>query len=283
MLSRRAAVAAATRRLAAAGVADPPGDARRLCRWAAGLTGAGLAAGIDEMPAAQESVRFEAAIAARARRVPVAQITGLREFLGRRFRVTPDVLDPRPETETLVMAALERPAARVLDLGTGSGCILLSLLADWPDAEGTGTDASPAALAVARENAASLGLAGRARFVEADWCAGLSGAFDLVVSNPPYIAEAEIADLAPEPRLHEPRMALTPGGDGLGACRAIAAGLARLLAPGARVLIETGPGQTGAVAALLAAAGLEPEGVRCDLDGRGRVVTARVPAGNPGR
>ena len=275
MTTRGEAIAAAARRLAAAGVPEAAGDARRICRWAAGLTGAALAARLDGVPDAAEAARFEQAVAARARRVPLSQITGVREFRGRGFRVTADVLDPRPETETLVEAALEAPARRVLDLGTGSGCILLTLLAEWPAATGLGTDRSAAALAVARGNAAALGLAERARFAEADWFDGVAGRFDLIVANPPYLAESEIAGLAPEVRLHEPRAALTPGGDGLDACRRIAAGAGAHLAPGGRLLIEVGPGQAASVMRMVVAAGLEPGELRCDLDGRERVVTGR--------
>ena len=281
MTSRAEAIAAAARRLAAAGVPDAAGDARRLCRWAAGLSGAGLAAALGEAQGRDEAARLARAVAARARRVPLAQITGVRAFHGRAFRVSAAVLDPRPETETLVAAALEVPAAHLLDLGTGSGCVLLTLLAEWPGATGLGTDASAEALALARENAAALGLAARARFLEADWFERVPGRFDLIVSNPPYVPEAEIAALAPEVRLHEPRMALTPGGDGLDAYRAIAAGAGAHLAPGGRVILEIGPGQAGPVTRLLSAAGLELTGTRCDLDGRVRAVLARSATKKP--
>jgi release factor glutamine methyltransferase len=172
-------------------------------------------------------------VAQRAERRPVAQILGRRLFWGRDFAVTGDVLDPRPETETLVAAALAGPApARILDLGTGSGAILLTLLAEWPDAVGTGTDASAAALVVAARNAEELGCAERARLVRTDWADGVDGPFDLVVCNPPYIPEAEIEGLSPEVRCHEPRMALTAGESGLEAYRRIAPHLPRLLGAG---------------------------------------------------
>jgi release factor glutamine methyltransferase len=201
---------------------------------------------------------------------------GKRSFWKADFHVDDSVLDPRPETEVLIAAALDGPApGRVLDLGVGSGCILLTLLSEWPDARGVGVDASPAALAVAAGNAARLGVAGRADLRPGDWGRGVDGPFDLIAANPPYIAEDEMPGLSPEVRDWEPRMALTPGGDGLDAYRAIAADLPRLLAPGGRALLEVGPTQAGAVAALLTAAGLGAIRVHDDFDGRGRTVETR--------
>jgi release factor glutamine methyltransferase len=276
--ARAALIAAATARLRRAGVEAPERDARLLLRWASGLDGAAFSARLGDPAPVAEAQRFEQAVRARESRVPIAQITGFREFWGRSFRVTPDVLDPRPETETLIAHALRGPPAeRILDLGMGTGCMLLTLLAEWPLARGTGTDISPAALAVAAENARTLGVAKRAEFVLADWCAGLAGPFDLVISNPPYIAAAEIAGLAPEVRLHEPRQALTPladPGDGLEAYRQIAPGLRPLLAPGGRVLLEIGPDRAAAVAGILAGSGMTVASVLPDFDGRDRVVTA---------
>lgn len=273
------ALRAAIARLRAAGVEDAPGDARRLLAHALGVAPDRVTLVLPDALAPAAAAAFDAAVAARARRQPVAQITGRRAFFGHEFRVTPDTLDPRPETEILVAAALERPFASILDLGTGTGCILLSCLAAMPAASGTGTDRSEAALAVARANAADLGLAGRARLLNSDWFAGVTGRFDLIVSNPPYIAEAEIADLAPEVRDWEPRAALTPGSDGLDAYRAIAAGARARLVPGGRILLEIGPTQGPAVRDLLRAAGLDGVAIRRDLDGRDRVVEARRPAG----
>ena len=273
MSARRAeALRAAVSRLASAGVEDPVGDARRLLRAAAGLDAAALSARIGDAMPADEAARFEAALARRAAREPVAHILGLREFWGRSFRVTSDVLDPRPETETLIAAALEGgAAARILDLGVGSGCILLTLLAEWPAAGGTGVDASEAALAVARENAAALGVAARATLRPGDWLEDVSGPFDLIVSNPPYLASSEMADVAPELR-REPAAALDGGPDGLAAYRRIAAGAARALAPGGRLLLEIGPSQAEPVSALLREAGLGPVQLRRDLDERPRVL-----------
>jgi release factor glutamine methyltransferase len=267
----RAVHAAAVARLRAAGVADAAGDARRLMAFALGLPPERMTLWPEALTADQ-AARFEAAVAARAARQPVAQIAGERLFRGRSFRVTRDTLDPRPETEALVDQALAAPFGRVLDLGTGTGCILVTLLAERPGAAGMGVDLSPAALAVAAENAGRHGVV--ADFALSDWFAAVRGRFDLIVANPPYVAEDEMAGLAPEVRDWEPRLALTPGGDGLGAYRAIAAGLPAHLAPGGRVLVEIGPTQAAPVAALFAAAGLRAICVLPDLDGRDRVVAA---------
>ncbi|MBE3637136.1 peptide chain release factor N(5)-glutamine methyltransferase [Mangrovicoccus algicola] len=272
-----AAMRAAIARLAAAGVADPARDVRRLAAEALGLTPSRLVlAERDPWPEGAEA-RFRAMLDARAARQPVAQILGRRDFFGRRFRVTPDVLDPRPETEALILEALRQPAARILDIGTGSGCILLTLLAEWPDATGVATDASAAALDVARGNAASLGLAGRAAFRLGDWTAGAEGPFDLIVSNPPYIAEAELAALAPDVTRWEPAMALSPGIDGLAAYRAILPQAFARLSGGGRLLLEIGAAQGPDVADLCAGAGFSAIRILPDLDGRDRVVAAIRP------
>lgn len=266
------------RALIAAGIDGAAGDARRLMAHALGVAPERLTMALgDEIGAAQQAA-FDAALAARVAHQPVAQITGRRRFWTHEFRVTRDTLDPRPETELLVAAALEEPFARVIDLGTGTGCILLSLLADMPFATGTGTDISGAALAVAAENAAALGLSSRVRLIASDWFAQVGGVFDLIVSNPPYIAEAEMAGLAPEVRDWEPRAALTPGGDGLDAYRSLARGAGAQLLPGGRVVFEIGPTQGAAVSELLAAQGFERIEIRRDLDGRDRVVIGRKPA-----
>jgi release factor glutamine methyltransferase len=273
------ALADAVRRLAAAGIDGAARDARRLLAHALGVAPDRVTIVAPEELPPEAAARFAAAVAARAARQPVAQITGRRDFFGRSFRVTRDTLDPRPETELLVAAALERPFVKMLDLGTGTGCILLSCLAGMPFATGTGTDISAAALDVARENAGRLGLDARARFLVSDWFAGVTGRYDLIVSNPPYLAEAEMAALAPEVRDWEPRGALTPGGDGLDAYRAIAAGAGARLMAGGRLIVEIGPTQAAAVAALLVAQGFAAPEVRPDLDGRDRVVIA-VKAGD---
>lgn len=211
---------------------------------------------------------------------PVSRIIGRRMFWGRDFKVTPQVLDPRPETETLVEAALQGNApARLLDLGTGSGILAVTLLAEWPGATGLATDISAGALAVAGANAEAHGVADRLTLAEADWWDGVDAArFDLVVSNPPYIAADEMAGLAPEVRNHDPQLALTPGGDGLAAYRAILGGLNGRLTPRGRVMVEIGPTQGKAVAGFFVAAGLEGVTILHDLDGRERVVTGIAPA-----
>ena len=271
------ALRAAQARLDGAGVPDAARDARVLLAHATGLAPDRLLFSLaDPMPPAAAAL-YDAAIAARARRQPVSQITGQRLFWGRRFRVTPDVLDPRPETEVLVAAALEQPFRQVLDLGTGTGAILLSLLADCPQARGLGADLSRAALDVARGNAAALGLAARADFVLSDWFAAIADRFDLIVSIPPFIAAVEMPGLSPEVRDWEPHLALTPGGDGLAPYRIIAAGAGAHLVPGGRLLVEIGPTQGAAVAGLFAAAGLTGVTIRPDLDGRDRVVLAHAP------
>lgn len=273
-MTGQAALRAAILRLAGAGIDEPARDARRLLAHALHLEPDRLTLHLQDLLDPEAAARFEAALAAREARQPVSQITGTRLFWGRSFRVTRDVLDPRPETETLIETALEAPFATVLDLGTGSGAILLTLLAERPAARGLGTDLSPEALAVAESNAQALGLAGRAQFQTADWFAGIEGQFDLIVSNPPYIAEAEMAGLSPEVRDWEPHLALTPGGDGLDAYRAIAAAAPAHLSPGGRLLVEIGPTQGPAVSALFAAEGLSGLRVEADLDGRDRVVLA---------
>ena len=257
-----------------AGIEDGSRDARVLLAHALGIGPDRLTLRLpDEMTVPQEEI-YDAALKARIARQPVAQITGRRLFWGSSFRVTRDTLDPRPETETLVAEALTQPFLKLLDLGTGTGCILLSCLKGMPLARGVGTDISDAALQVAIGNTRDLGLEARARFRKSDWFTEVTGAFDLIVSNPPYIAAAEMPDLAPEVRDWEPHLALTPGGDGLDAYRAIARGAGSRLMPGGRLLVEIGPTQGLAVAALFTASGLTGVRVLPDLDGRDRVVAA---------
>ncbi|KKL17325.1 hypothetical protein LCGC14_2486680, partial [marine sediment metagenome] len=186
----------------------------------------------------------------------------------------PDVLDPRPETECLVLAALDLPGGRMLDLGTGTGAIVLAMLSQRGAATAVATDISEAALDVARGNAAALGLVARCDFVRSDWFSDVTGQFDLILSNPPYIAADEMPALAPEVRGRDPELALTPGGDGLAAYRAIASGASAHLAPGGHLLVEIGPTQAQAVSNLFRAAGLVAITVLPDLDGRDRIVQA---------
>ena len=260
------ALGPAVARLEAAGVEGAARDARVLLAHALGVGADRLTLHLsDEMTEPQACV-YEEALAAREARQPVAQITGRRLFWGLPFRVTRDTLDPRPETETLVAEALAQPFLKVLDLGTGTGCILLSCLKGMPIAQGVGVDNSEAALEVAQGNSSDLGLEQRARFLRSDWFSGVAGAFDLIVSNPPYIAADEMAG-----------QALSPGGDGLDAYRAIARGAGGRLMPGGRLLLEIGPTQAVSVSALLSGAGLAEVRVLQDLDGRDRVVAATKP------
>lgn len=272
-----ALLAVGASRLREGGIDNAMGDARALLAHAAGLAPDRLTLHLNEPADEVVQQRFEDLLARRLRREPVSHLVGGRLFWGRRFAVTPDVLDPRPETEVLVAEALSGPFQRVLDLGTGSGCILLSLLAESPNATGLGVDLSPRALTVAAHNAASLGLAGRVAWAAGSWFAPVSGVFDLIVSNPPYIAADEMAGLAPEVRLHEPAMALTDGADGLSAYRAILSGVGAHLAPGGKLLLEIGPTQASGVYSLARAAGFHALRVLPDLDGRDRVVAAIRP------
>jgi release factor glutamine methyltransferase len=271
------ALAEGVRILRTAGIEGAAADARRLLAHALGLDPSRLTLALPDPISQVSADTYRVLLARRERREPVSHLTGVRLFWGREFAVSPAVLDPRPETEILVAAALEEPFAKVLDLGTGSGCILLTLLAERPEAEGLGLDISPEALDVARANAKRVGVADRAFFARSNWFGDLRGRFDLIVSNPPYIAADEIPGLEPEVRDHEPRLALTDEGDGLNAYRAILAGARPFLMPGGRLLLEIGPTQAPAVAGIGRTHGLgEPE-VRPDFDGRDRVCLFRVP------
>lgn len=262
-------------RLRLAGIEGAARDADRILAAILGLEPARLRGAESRELTGDEEARLEQDIAARAARRPVAQIVGFRDFYAHRFRVTRDTLDPRPETETLVAAALDLPWRSVLDLGTGSGAILISLLAARAGATGTGTDISTAALDVARENAHLIGVT--ADLLNADWYEGVAGRFDLIVSNPPYISAAEMPGLSADVRDWEPRNALTDEADGLTAYRAIAAGAGDHLAPGGYLLVEIGPTQGADVTAILKAQGAETRLI-ADLDGRDRVVQARFVA-----
>lgn len=268
------AMAAAAARLRAAGVDDPARDARVLLAHAARIEAARVTLIAPEELDPEIAERYEKLIALRAIRVPVSHLIGERQFYGRRFKVSGDVLDPRPETETLIEAALAEPFSRVLDLGVGSGCILVTLLAEQVEATGVGVDLSEAACLQASANAVLHRVQERAEILQSDWFSNVEGRFDLIVSNPPYIAAEEMPGLSEEVRRHEPEMALTDGGDGLGAYRAIAAHVAEHLTPGGRLLVEIGPTQAAAVSAILAQAGLADIRVVQDLDGRDRVVCA---------
>lgn len=271
------AMVAATARLRAAGVDDPARDARVLLAHAARIEASRVTLIAPEELQSEVADRYEQLISLRAIRVPVSHLIGERDFYGRRFKVSGEVLDPRPETETLIEAALAEPFESVLDLGTGSGCILVTLLAEQQGATGLGVDLSEAACLQASANAVLHRVAARADIRASDWFSAVTGRFDLVVSNPPYIALAEMGGLSAEVRDHEPQMALTDGGDGLSAYRIICAGVRDFLANKGRVLVEIGPTQGAAVRDMMRAAGLVDVTVLPDLDGRDRVVFGRNP------
>lgn len=264
-------LARGVRQLTEAGVPDAPRDARRLLAHAAGVEAGRLTLILPEPVSVEAEAEFAALLQRRCAREPVSHLIGTRMFYGRQFEVNRFVLDPRPETEILVEAALQRSFARVLDLGTGSGCILLTLLAEVPEAVGLGADLSAEAITVAERNAQALGLRERAQFVRSNWSDAIEESFDLLVSNPPYIALAEMPDLSPEVREFEPEMALTDGADGLEAYRAIAEGL-HPLRTGGDAFFEIGPTQGQAVKAIFDAKGFERIEIIKDLDGRDRVV-----------
>jgi release factor glutamine methyltransferase len=280
-LSLVAAWTSARRAFEAGGLESPIADARLLLQAAAGVERIHIVTDPHRPLPDGAQERLDAMIARRLAREPVAYITGRQGFWTLDLDVTPAVLIPRPDTEVLVHVGLallkdvERP--RILDLGTGSGAILLALLSERADATGIGVDSSSAALAVAAANADRHGLRARATFIEGDWGAGLEGPFDLVVSNPPYIEAAAIAGLEPEVARHEPHGALDGGPDGLDAYRALAPDIARLMRPGAGFAVEFGLGQGPAVAAILTGAGLEVHGLRVDLTGRDRAAFGRKP------
>lgn len=267
----------AASRLEAAGIDGGAREARLLLAHVSGMSAARLSAEMSESAGPELIGEMDKVVARRCARAPMSHITGKRLFYRHEFQVTPDVLDPRPETEALVSAALQLPWARVLDLGTGSGAIILSLLAERAEATGIATDLSLAALGVAQANAEALGLAARCELILSDWFTNITGRFDLIVSNPPYIANGEMPDLAPELSF-EPRMALTDGADGLSAYRAICAGAGAYLTPGGWLMVEIGWQQGKGVAALMRDAGLKNIRILPDLDGRDRVVQGHALA-----
>ena len=270
------ALARAAARLRAAGVDDPARDARRLLAHAASVDAARITLIAPEELAPEIEERFDQLVSLRAVRVPVSHLVGEREFYGRRFKVSREVLDPRPETETLIEAALAEPFDTVLDLGTGSGCILVTLLAERTTARGVGVDISEAACLQASANAVLHGVAERAHILKTDWFMRLPGRFDLIVSNPPYLSAEEIDTVAPELALHEPRTALTDGGDGLSAYRVIAREAGAFLTDQGRVLVEIGATQGDAVERIFGDMGWATVRRLRDLDGRDRVIAASI-------
>ncbi len=270
---------AAAARLA---TSDTPSlDTRVLAKHALGLDDAGLILDAKRDLTVEEIARLDTLVARRAVGEPVAYITGEKEFRGLTFRTAPGVLVPRPDSETLIEAAIKRlpPDAplRILDLGTGTGCLLCALLAHFTEASGVGVDANDAALALARENAASLGLAGRAAFMKSDWAEAVEEAFDVIISNPPYIEEGARESLPVEVRTYEDPRALFAGEDGLDAYRAILAAAPRLAKPRTLMIFELGEAQADAVGALVKAA--FPQALiefDADLAGRKRALVAAI-------
>jgi release factor glutamine methyltransferase len=265
---------AAAASLKAAGVATAPLDARVMMRHVLGLKFEDALVDPARRLTVEEERRFSALLHRREKREPLSHILGRKEFWSLPFLVGPDVLDPRPDSETVIEIVLGHLQSRdqadgrglkILDLGTGSGCLLLALLQELPGATGVGSDLSHAALAIARRNAARLGVGSRARLVESDWTAGIDGQFDVIVSNPPYIPSAGIVALAPEIRDHEPRLALDGGPDGLDPYRRILPGLARFCGPRALVVFEVGEGQSDEVAKLLIQNGFADVAAHDDL------------------
>lgn len=265
-------------RLEAAGLPGPVIDARLLVEAAAEATRTDIVTDPYRALTEAQETRLDDYLARRERREPVSHILGRKGFWKIMLSVTPDVLTPRPDTETVVEYVLrdfpEHAAWRILDLGVGSGAILLAILAERPAAKGLGVDISEEALAVARDNAAALGLANRVALLRSDWTAGLeANAFDVVVSNPPYIASEVIETLEPEVRDHEPRVALEGGADGLAHYRILAPEILRVLKPGGRFAVEIGYDQKDAVEALYREAGAVFVRTIRDLGDRDRVVT----------
>lgn len=255
------ALRSAARLLAAAGVDNPRFDARQLAAAATGLPARSLSLHSDRPLSAEEAGQFDVFIQRRAAREPVGRILGGRGFWTLELALNSSTLEPRPDTETLVEAVLDiipdpSRSLRVLDLGTGSGAILLALLSEWKNAHGVGVDLSPDAAAMAACNARRNGVGERAAFVAGCWGRSLEGSFDVIVSNPPYIPPADIAALDPEVRLYDPLLALTGDDeDGLGCYRALIPDAARLLRPGGVLAVEVGAGQADAVAGILCSCG----------------------------
>ena len=269
------------RRLTAAGISRARREARLLASEATGLDSATVTAHPERKLSSAASERLATFTRRREAREPISRIVGWREFWSLRFALGPETLDPRPDSETLIAAALEsadraRPLS-VLDLGTGSGCLLLALLSELPKANGLGVDLSQGALTVAAANAESLGLASRARFRLGDWGSGLDERFDLILCNPPYIPAGEIPGLAPEVAKFDPMLALDGGTDGLDAYRRLSGELRPLLGQAGRAIVEIGVGQSASAGAILASGGLTVLGQCADLAGTPRCLILGWP------
>jgi release factor glutamine methyltransferase len=268
-------------RLRAAGIDGARWEARLLVGHALGLGDETVIGYPERVVPATALEMLDRVVLRRARREPMSHVLGRREFWSLTFRVTADTLDPRPDSETMITATLaviddRTMPYRVLDLGTGSGCLLLALLSELPNATGVGTDLSPAALVVARVNALALGFGDRCGFHQGDWDCGLDGDFDIIVSNPPYVPSDEIDGLQPEVSLYEPRLALDGGPDGLDGYRALSGVLARRLAAGGVATVELGANQIDRVTSIMSDAGLDIGPSQNDLGGMPRSLVARA-------
>lgn len=253
-------------------------DARILLQHVLHLSREQLLLAMDDVLGPEQEEAFYALLERRAKRQPVAQLIGKREFWGMEFKVTSDTLDPRPDSETLIEAVLgqcrdRRKHYKILDLGTGTGCLLLSLLNELTNATAIGVDISEAALAVAKENTIAFGMQSRVAFLASHWCEKVMGTFDIIVANPPYIPSKSIALLAPEVAQYEPGLALDGGEDGLDCYRKIVPTLPRIMADEGIAALEIGIGQQTAVAELAIKAGIQVHAMRRDLSGTVRCVT----------
>lgn len=262
--------------LRAAHIETPERDVRKLASVAFDIALDRMTLMSDYSPSPEQIEKFDTFILQRLSRKPVARIIGRRQFWGREFEISPDVLDPRGDTETVILEALKQPAKHVLDLGTGSGVLAITLLSEWPEATGLASDISRAALEMAQKNAATYGLKERLRFCVSNWFDTISDQFDLIVSNPPYIAESELSDLSPEVSCFDPRIALSPGKDGLAAYRVIAQNARNHLMPDGRIIVEIGSAQAAAVSEIFTQNGYHEIECLKDLDGKDRVIAAKT-------
>jgi len=271
--------------LAAAKIEEPRLEARMLLAHAAGIDQTRIIGYPEENVDAETAKRARDMIARRKTGEPIAYIIGSREFWSLTFKVSKATLIPRPDSETLIEAVLaaareksgdKSASLRILDLGTGSGCLLLALLSELPNATGTGIDLNAAACLVALENAKNLGRGSRANFREGDWLAGMHGTFDIIISNPPYIVEAEIASLEVDVKLFEPHLALSGGPDGLAAYRTIAAQTRPHLAAGGLLGVEIGIGQAADIKGIFTDNGFKILGIYQDIANIERCILATV-------
>jgi release factor glutamine methyltransferase len=273
--------------LAGAGIEEPRREARLLLASALSVDTASILGHPDRLLERSEHARFAALLGRRAAHEPTARVLGRREFWSLDFALTPETLVPRPDSETVVEAALanisnRRAALRILDFGTGTGCLLLALLSELPASTGVGIDFAPKAALAARRNAAALGLAGRSQFVAGSWGTAIAGRFDVIVANPPYIASGAIAGLAPEVARYDPTIALDGGTDGLDSYRALAPDVVRLLGDNGLAVVELGAGQAESAGAILRWAGLAIAAICNDLEGIERCLVLRRRSGPPG-